>query len=53
MRIFSQSNKRVPDLEIQYETASDMLYIGLHSRASVEPDEVAPGIVLAMTRTTR
>ncbi len=33
-------------MEIQYDDASDMLYIGLHSRASVESEEIAPGIVL-------
>ena len=32
-------------MEIQYDDASDMLYIGLHSRASVESEEVAPDIV--------
>ncbi len=33
-------------MEIQYDAPSDMLYIGLHSRASVESEEIAPGIVL-------
>lgn len=46
MRAFSQSNERGHDLEIQYDTASDMLYIGLHSRTSVVSEEVAPCIVL-------
>ena len=33
-------------MEIQYDDASDMLYVGLQSRASVESGEVVPGIVL-------
>ena len=33
-------------MEIQYDTTSDMLYIGLHSRTSVESEEIAPGIVV-------
>ena len=33
-------------MELQYDAPSDMLYIGLHSRASVESEEIAPGIVL-------
>ena len=33
-------------MEIQYDRASDMLYIGLRSRPSVESEEVVPGIVL-------
>ena len=33
-------------MEIQYDAPSDMLYIGLHARASIESEEVAPGIVL-------
>ena len=33
-------------MEIQYDDASDMLYIGLHPRASVESEEIVPGIVL-------
>ena len=33
-------------MEIQYDTDSDMLYIGLHPHASVESEEIVPGIVL-------
>ena len=33
-------------MEIQYDALSDMLYIGLHSRASIESEEIAPGIVV-------
>ena len=33
-------------MEIQYDNASDMLYIGLQAGASVESEEIAPGIVL-------
>ena len=33
-------------MEIQYDSDSDMLYIGLRSRRSVESEEVAPGVVL-------
>ena len=32
-------------MEIQYDSDSDMLYVGLMSRPSVESEEVAPGIV--------
>ena len=32
-------------MEIQYDADSDMLYVGLLSRPSVESEEVAPGIV--------
>lgn len=32
-------------MEIQYDSDSDMLYVGLRSRPSVESEEVAPGIV--------
>ena len=34
------------NMEMQYDAHSDMLYIGLRSRASVESEEIAPGIVL-------
>ena len=33
-------------MEIQYDADSDMLYIGLLKRPSIESEEVAPGIVL-------
>ena len=33
-------------MEIQYDNASDMLYIGLQAGAGVESEEIAPGIVL-------
>ena len=33
-------------MEIQYDADSDMLYIGLFKRPSVESEEVAPGVVL-------
>ena len=33
-------------MEIQYDSDSDMLYIGLRAIASVESEEIAPGVVL-------
>lgn len=33
-------------MEIQYDAPSDMLYIGLRSRESVESEEIVPGIVI-------
>ncbi len=33
-------------MEIHYDSHSDMLYIGLRSIASVESEEIAPGVVV-------
>ena len=33
-------------MKIQYDPDSDMLYIGLRGIASVESEEIAPGVVL-------
>ena len=33
-------------MEIHYDSRSDMLYIGLRVSASVESEEIAPGVVL-------
>ena len=37
-------------MEIQYDTRSDMLYIGLSTNPSVESEEVSPCIVLDYDR---
>ncbi len=33
-------------MKIQYDSHSDMLYIGLRAIASVESEEIAPGVVV-------
>lgn len=33
-------------MEIQYDSRSDMLYIGLRESSSVESEEIAPSVVL-------
>ena len=40
-------------MEIQYDTRSDMLYIGLGTNPSMESEEVSPGIVLDYDRDNR
>ncbi len=39
-------------MEVQYDPQSDMLYVGLKSRPSVESEEVAPSIVFDFDEST-